>query len=547
MEKKYLFIFFAIFSFTIARAQTVGLLQHDSGSLDDGYILFAPITNTTTYLIDKCGRQVKTWNSAYPPGCSVYLLPDGTLLRTGNVGNPVFTAGGTGGVIEKFDWDGNVIWTYMVSDATKCQHHDVRALPNGNVLLIAWESKTQEEAIAAGRVPDQVAPTLWSEQILEIQPVGATGGNIVWEWHLWDHLVQDYDNTKSNYNSVVDNPQLVNLNYNSSPDQSDWIHLNAIDYNPVLDQIVLSSFSFSEIWIIDHSTTTAEAASHSGGNSGKGGDILYRLGNPATYNQPVAGNILFNGQHNAHWIPEGLPFANQIMIHDNGNGRIGGNYSTVEIIDPPLNGFTYTQTYPNLPAASSWTYNAGNPNNYYAPFISGSQQLPNGNVLICNGPAGILFEVTPAGETVWKYANPVNDSGIITQGLIPSNTYTFRCTYYPFDYSGFDGHTLTPGNIIENLNLLSENCTLNLATAENYQDNDAVVYPNPANDFLNISLPSRLASADVTLINSIGQTVYSGKVNTNTLSIAADGFAAGLYCLKIDSGTSHFNKKVIIE
>jgi hypothetical protein len=192
--------------------------------------------STTTYLIDKCGKQVKTWPSTYRPGQSVYILPDGNLLRTGNTNNTTFNAGGKGGIIEKIDWNGNVTWSYTVSDATKCQHHDVKALPNGNVLIIAWESKTNMQAIAAGRNPALTTATVWSEQILEVQPNGLTGGTIVWEWHLWDHLVQDFDNSKPNFATVANNPQSLNINYNASATVNDWIHLNSIDYNPVLDQ-----------------------------------------------------------------------------------------------------------------------------------------------------------------------------------------------------------------------------------------------------------------------------------------------------------------------
>lgn len=184
---------------------TVGLLQHDIGTLDDGYVLFAPIGSTSTYLIDKCGTLVKTWPSTYKPGQSCYILPDGTLLRAGNANNTTFTAGGKGGIIEKIDWDGNVTWSYTISSSTECQHHDIKALPNGNVLAIVWESKTDAQAIAEGRDPALTTTTVWSEKIIEIQPVGATGGNIVWEWHLWDHLVQDFDSTKSNYGTVSSN------------------------------------------------------------------------------------------------------------------------------------------------------------------------------------------------------------------------------------------------------------------------------------------------------------------------------------------------------
>jgi hypothetical protein len=183
MKYKFLFLVIIIASFN-TYSQTVGLISHTNQSLDDGYVLFAPLGSNTTYLIDKCGNQVKTWNSMHKPGVAVYILPDGTLLRTGNTENLTFDAGGKGGIIQMIDWDGNVTWSYTISDNTKCQHHDVKALPNGNILVIAWESKTNTEAIEQGRNPSLVSETLWSEQILEIEPVGESDENIVWEWHL---------------------------------------------------------------------------------------------------------------------------------------------------------------------------------------------------------------------------------------------------------------------------------------------------------------------------------------------------------------------------
>jgi hypothetical protein len=442
-----------------SHSQTVGLIKNDTRNLDNGYVMFAPVNSNTTYLIDKCGRQVKSWNSAYKAGQSAYLLPDGTLFRTGNTNNTSFTAGGQGGIVEKIDWNGNVVWSYKISDATKCQHHDAKVLPNGNVLVIAWELKTNIESIAQGRNPSLLLPTLWSEQILEIQPIGSSGGNIVWEWHLWDHLVQEYDAAKSNFAPVASNPQLLDLNYGANTKSADWIHLNSIDYNPTLDQILLSAHNMGEIWIIDHSTTTAQAAGHSGGNSGKGGDFLYRWGNPQVYDRGTPADQKFFGQHNACWIESGLPFAEQIMVFNNGLGRTGGNYSTVEIINPPVSGFLYSTTLPYLPESNSWIYNERNTDSFYAANVSGAQQLSNGNVLICNGPSGTLMEVTDAGTTVWEYISPVKATGIASQGSVPAQNLVFRCLFYAKSFSGFNGQQLTAGSTIENSNVVSDACT----------------------------------------------------------------------------------------
>jgi hypothetical protein len=533
---------------TLNSQTTVGLIQHNPGTLDDGFVLFAPTRSNTTYLIDRCGKEVKSWTSTYNPGLSCYLLSDGTLLRTGVVQSQSFNAGGHGGVIEKIDWNGNVIWTYFISDATNWQHHDVKALPNGNILVIAWESKTNTQAIAKGRNPLLVPTTLWSEQILEIQPTGATGGNIVWEWHLWDHLIQDFDNTKPDFGAVNTNPQLLNINYNATAGNSDWIHLNSIDYNVALDQILVSSRVLNEIWVIDHSTSSAEAASHSGGNSGNGGDFLFRWGNPLAYNTGTS--TQFFGQHNAQWIQTGLPYENQIMVFNNGNGRTGGNYSTIEIINPPVDGFNYTSSLPYLPATTSWIYNDGNPNNFYAQLTSGCQQLSNGNVLFCNGPKGTFKEISASGSILWEYINPVSVTGILTQGTTAASNAAFRCTFYPSSYSGFNNQLFSSPTIIENSNSVSSTCTLSTTIDEETLGEETVfVYPNPAKEFINVEF-SGLSDENISIeiIDVFGKVEQKeNRKNENGIfNLNVRSLAAGYYLLKISSGYSVIQKKIII-
>jgi hypothetical protein len=54
-----------------------------------------------------------------------------------------------------------------------------------------------------------------------------------------------------------------------------------------------------------------------------------------------------------------------------------------------------------------WSYSALKRSEFYAEFISGANRLLNGNTLICAGPTGTIFEVTPDKQIVWKYVNPV--------------------------------------------------------------------------------------------------------------------------------------------
>ena len=257
---------------------TVGLLLN-TGRAFDGYTLFTPIAEGNAYLIDNAGRAVHSWDKGRGGNATPYLLEDGSVIRVSRG-------------ITQHAWDGSLIWDFAYNNASYQGHHDIEVLPNGNVLLLAKEFKTGEEAIAEGRDPDALnTGRLESEKIVEVRRTGPTTGEIVWEWRVWDHLSQDFDPAKDNYAVVGEHPELIDINFgetNPNGNDDDWLHANSIDYNPELDQIVLSVRQFSEPWVIDHSTSTEEAASHSGGTSGMGGDILYRWGNPQAYRAGAA-------------------------------------------------------------------------------------------------------------------------------------------------------------------------------------------------------------------------------------------------------------------
>ncbi|MEZ5042557.1 MAG: aryl-sulfate sulfotransferase [Saprospiraceae bacterium] len=526
---------------------TMGLLQHSSGSIDDGYVLFAPVSNTNTYLIDKCGNEVHRWPSEYRPGQSVYLLPDGHLLRTGNTSNSAFNSGGRGGIIEKIDWEGNVVWHYLVSDDQQCQHHDIRPLSNGNILVIAWEVRSAEEALAAGRTPNNVGPVLWGEKIIELAPMGTNEAITVWEWRAWDHLVQAYDPNLNNFDTVALHPELIHINETeANSTMPDWLHFNAIDYHEELDQILISVHGFKEIWIIDHSTTTSEAASHQGGRSGKGGDLLYRWGNPAAYDQGSPADQKFFDQHNAQWIPEGLANAGKILVFNNGANRPGGNYSSVEIINPPPldEQGNYISAIPFLPLQQDWIYGDNGPGLFYSRIISGAQALKNGHFLICSGGDGRFFEIDANEDMVWEYINPVGSQGPASQGGFPSLNSVFRCTFYPSTYPGLANRALTPIGPIE-LNPIDNGCLLNTVI-----DSEEVVksveigieiFPNPANR--EVRVHCQQVFDKLVVRNSTGQVV---RVSGDTDLVQVEGLLAGVYFFTFYVRGVSVTKRVVV-
>ena len=463
-----------------------GLTKTTDG-LSPGYVMFSAPNSPYTYLVNRKGEVVHQWKGNYG-AFNAYLMDDGSIfLAAEDPDFPVFGFGGPYGRIQKISWDGKMLWDFEYADEKQILHHDFAILPNGNILAIAYVATSFEEAIADGRKPEMMPKSgPWLEKIIEIEPQGPRGGNIVWEWHVSDHLIQDYDKSKPNYGNPAEHPELLDFNLglpipqpitqdsldilkslemtgrNETTDNvgSDIFHFNAINYNPELDQIVFSSPFLSEIFIIDHSTTTEEAAAHKGGKYGKGGDFLYRWGNPGNYQRGDSTNRRLFGQHDVRWIEPGKPGAGNLTLFNNHppgdfdfNERNADslNYSTVLEITTPIeeNGnYTMIDGQSFGPEQPTWSYIAPDTLSFYSSYISGAHRMENGNTFINEGAKGRFFEVTPEKEIVWEYLNPyrgeIRKNNGEPKNPMPDPYFEFRATFIPADHPALQGKELLP-------------------------------------------------------------------------------------------------------
>jgi hypothetical protein len=417
------------------------IMQVFSQDVYDGLLLFSPTAggggiNGITYLMDNNENIVHTWNFSNGAASMPYLMPDSSIVYPYRVSNPTMNSGGVGGGVAQLSWDGEVLWNYVVSNSVYQHHHDVEPLPNGNILIIAWENFSWAEAQEMGRTSiDNPLNQMWSEAILEYNP---TQDEIVWEWHLWDHLVQDIDEQfNATYGNISDHPELFNINQgnvgsNGGPGgpNADWMHINAIAYNEELDQIVFSSRHQDEIFIIDHSTTTEQASTHSGGNSGMGGDILYRWGNPQNYGRGTNSDHILDSQHGVNWIKSGYSGEGNLILFNNGftNNASAG----MEFITPLNDNGTYDieNNEPFGPTTVEWYFSQ---NGMQTGVQGGAFRLPNGNTIITEADDAIIYEVNPDGDVVWNYTYSGNNSMIA------------RCTKY--DLSNLGGNYILYGDV----------------------------------------------------------------------------------------------------
>ncbi len=328
---------------TIRRRGT-GLRAYDPSKVFQGYTLFTPLTGQgEVYLIDIEGEIVREWKLPYLPGLFAYLLPNGNLFYNGKTPESP----------PRFPaWQlfkGGVVLEVEPSGKIIWEykhpdhHHDGRRLRNGNTILLAIE-KIPRDLVPRiqGGVPGTEVDG--TDIYADVLYEVTPAGEIVWTWHAHEHLDPHTD--------VITSQDL----------RHEWSHGNTV--GELADgNIVVSFRNISTVVIIDRQTDK----------------IVWKLG----------ADVLAH-QHYPNELPNG-----NLLIFDNGTHRrnIALPYSRVIEVN--------RQTKEIV-----WEYKDNPPQNFFSPYISGAQRLPNGNTLITEGNFGRIFEVTAGGEVVWEYINP---------------------------------------------------------------------------------------------------------------------------------------------
>ena len=524
---------------------TVGVLEYTSEEkYSPGYNLIYPHLQSDVFLLNSCGQIVHQWEGpeGYRNHNTAYVLENGDLVRTLRRDDGFAFIWEVSGetLVECRSWDNELKWSFPLLNESSRLHHDVEPTPYGTVFLISWDHYSVEEAITQGRDSDLFTqPAFSPDKIIEYDPVL---DSIIWEWRAWDHLIQDRDPAMPNYGIVKDNPGRININWENNAGLADWMHVNSIDYNTELDQIMINVPTFNEIWIIDHSTTTEEAKTSEGGNSGMGGDLLWRWGNPQVYDRGDETDQKLFFQHDALWSQDFLNSdaedLGSISIFNNqkefGHSHIGMIRPVFDSVDYRYELRTDSTYFPN-DFYYEWSH--PDPNVIYSPGQSSVQVLPNGNKLICSGRNGTAVELTEEEEIIWKYKTPYFNGIRIEQGreLNPGNNTTFRLRRYPEDYVAFEDKELEPIEYLE------------LDPDETFCDRLLFTVDHPLSDVKTIVVENRLlqvnldigASINAHIYNLMGQRIKKSALTSGDNQIDISNLPAGYYLLQIENSHSH--------
>lgn len=341
------------------RRKEKAVTVNKSGRAMKGVTLYTSGDQAAAYLLDMDGKVLHSWKKPYSsvwtkqPGGVQNPLPDEHVyFRKAHVfpnGDLLALYEGSGDTpygygLVKLDRDSNVIWSYM-----GYAHHQFDIAPDGKVYVLTHEL-VNDEIDYFGHL---ARPRL-EDYLVILSPDGRELKKI--------RLLTSF--TESPFRQILYTVAGFAL--------EDPLHTNTVEY---IDGESARNFAF-----------------------GKEGQVLlsFRELHSIAVIDPESEEITWAtrgpwiGQHDPDILPNG-----NILLFDNfGNHRRPEGVSRVIEFDPKTMEIV-------------WQYAGTAKDPLDSHIRSDQQRLANGNTLITESDGGRIVEVTPEGEIVWEYVNPV--------------------------------------------------------------------------------------------------------------------------------------------
>lgn len=324
-----------------------------------GYTLYTSGDSARARLIALDGSIVHEWFRPYstvwqagaavrtPQPDELIFMNKARLLPNGDLLAIYEAAGDTpyGYGMVKLDRHSNVVWRYL-----EHTHHDFDLAPDGRIVALTQDFTSQElpgfANLARPRLDDYVV-------VLSAQ------GQVLQKVSLTKALA------RSRFRSVLHAIPVFSA--------ADPLHTNALEYitperarvfpHAAAGNLLISFRDLGRLAVLDLERQ----------------EIVWATSGP------------WVGQHDPTLLDNG-----HLLLFDNLGGFHAGNASRVLEIDPRSLG-------------TVWRY-AGDRARPFDSMLRGSAaRLRNGNTLITESDGGRLFEVSPAGEVVWEYLNPIRE------------------------------------------------------------------------------------------------------------------------------------------
>lgn len=335
------------------RRRGVGLIASDPDKVTPGYVLLAPLTSNSVFLIDEQGNEIHRWTLPYRNGRHARILPNGNLaVNSIDPDTPrpfwFFNKYGGGIMSEIEATSGKLVREFRDPLA----HHDAFHYGDGSgrILYTSLEKLDQETSASInGGLVGSEAPGgfVYADLIREVDATGS----ITFEWHASKHLEREKFPLQQHY------------------PREHWPLINSVF--PLRDGNILCSLrSVSAVIVV----------------SRKDKSILWHLDSNTVAQQ-----------HNATELDNG-----NYLLFDNGAFRHDQS-------------FQYSRALEVCPETKSieWSWSDPSKERFYSPFMGGTQRLAKtnmeakrGNTLICESAFGRIFEIDDEDNVCWEYVSP---------------------------------------------------------------------------------------------------------------------------------------------